>query len=72
MNERLVKSWASTIIGSLMIIFAGVLLFVETHVKVSGLQIAGIAIVGILLLFAKDTLIDIVVNWARNKFNNKQ
>lgn len=71
MNERFVKSWASTILGTLMVIFAGVLLFVETHIEINGLWIAVIGLLGIMLVFAKDTVIDLIAKWASKKFSGE-
>lgn len=60
MKERILQHYISTFLGLAMVIFAGVLLFKPTHVEVGTWGIAAIGAAGILLIFAKDTLIDII------------
>lgn len=60
MKNRIFKEWISSVLGLLIVIFAGVLFFVDTNFELSLLQIGFIASVGILLIFSKDTLINII------------
>lgn len=46
--------------GILIMLFSGVLLFVKTNYEFSKPEIAGIAVSGVLLCFAKDNLISIL------------
>lgn len=62
MKDRVFKNWISSVLGLLLVIFSGVLLFVPTLVELSKLEIGAIASCGILLIFAKDKLIEIFTN----------
>ena len=66
MKERVFKNWISSILGLLMVIFAGVLLFVDTKFDLSAWQVGSIAGCGILLIFAKDKLIDLLLKRGNN------
>lgn len=66
MKERVIKNWISTVLGALIVIFAGVLFFVDTKFELALWQIGAIAGFGILLIFAKDRLIDIITKKASN------
>lgn len=61
----------STILGLLIIIFAGVLLFVPTLYDIPLWGVAIIAVSGILLLFAEDKFISILTLGLSRFVNNK-
>lgn len=62
MNDRILGNKFSTILGILFIVFSGVLFFTPTEIELSFFQVALIAIFGVLLIFSKDTLINIIKN----------
>lgn len=59
---RLIKNPYSTILGLIFIAAGFVFLFVETIIELPLFVILGLWIGGIMLLFAKDTLIEILKN----------
>ena len=61
MKDRIINNWFSTIIGCLLIIFSGVLFFVDTKFELELWQVGSIAAGGILLIFAKDRLVDVLI-----------
>lgn len=65
MKERVLKNWISTVLGLMLVIFAGVLFFVDTKFNLELWQVGAIASMGILLVFAKDKLIDIITKKAQ-------
>ncbi|SFU77083.1 hypothetical protein SAMN05216480_12314 [Pustulibacterium marinum] len=58
--ERIKNNPISTFLGFAMIVFAAVLLFVPTLYDMPLYGIGVIGVIGILLLFAKDQLVDIL------------
>lgn len=61
MKDEVFKNWISSILGLAMVVFAGVLLFVETRIELPVLVIGAIAAVGIALIFAKDKIVSLLI-----------
>ena len=70
--ENIKKHPISTVLGLLIMIFSGVLLFVQTNYEISKTEIAIVFAIGALLCFAKDNFISIITLGLDRFFKPKQ